>query len=163
MQAAYNEVSSFIEGLDEASYRKSPDGKWSSADQLEHLILSSKGVGSALKMSKMKLMLFGKSKDGSKSYDELFSKYKDVLNTGMKAPPNFSPDPDQNFSKDELLGNWNMIGRKLADRIPLWTDKDLDSYRLPHPAIGKITVREMLYFTIFHARHHLNSMKLLID
>jgi len=158
MKMAYDEVSTFIEKLDEASFRKGLEGKWSSAGQLEHLILSSKGVASALKMSKFKLMLFGKSKKGSMTYDELFKIYKTTLNTGVKAPPGFVPAKSQKPSKEELLGNWKMIGEKLVERIPSWTEKDLDTYRLPHPAIGKITVREMLYFTIFHSRHHLESM-----
>jgi len=25
---------------------------------------------------------------------------------------------------------------------------------LPHPLLGKVTVREMLYFTIHHVQHH---------
>lgn len=163
MKAAYQEVCSFIEKLDEEAFRFSPEGKWSSAGQLEHLILSSKGVASALKMSKLKLMIFGKSKNGSMSYDELYKIYKEALSKGQKAPSGFAPSADQNFSKEELLSNWKTIAAKLEERIPKWSEKDLDRYRLPHPAIGKITVREMLYFTIFHTRHHLESMKALMD
>jgi hypothetical protein len=25
---------------------------------------------------------------------------------------------------------------------------------LPHPLLGKLTVREMLFFTLYHQRHH---------
>jgi len=30
----------------------------------------------------------------------------------------------------------------------------LDLYILPHPLLGKITLREMLYFTAYHVYHH---------
>ena len=36
---------------------------------------------------------------------------------------------------------------------------DLDKYVLPHPLLGKVTLREMLYFTIHHNEHHLELLK----
>jgi hypothetical protein len=35
-----------------------------------------------------------------------------------------------------------------------WREEDLDRYRLPHPVLGLVTVREMLMFTLFHFDHH---------
>jgi uncharacterized damage-inducible protein DinB len=34
----------------------------------------------------------------------------------------------------------------------------LDRLRLPHPALGKLTVREMLFFTIYHNIHHVENV-----
>jgi hypothetical protein len=31
-------------------------------------------------------------------------------------------------------------------------------YRLPHPLLGKLTVREMLFFTVYHNAHHLDQV-----
>ena len=31
---------------------------------------------------------------------------------------------------------------------------DLDAVLLPHPLLGKLTVREMLFFTVYHVQHH---------
>ena len=159
MNIAYQEVESYVKQLHDDSFDYNPSGKWSVSNHLEHLILSSKGIPSGLKMSKLKLLVFGKSKNGSRSYDELYSAYKGVLSTGIKAPPKFSPDPDKTYSREELLASWNMIKGKFEERIALWSEKDLDSYRMPHPALGKLTVREMLLFTIFHTYHHWRIMK----
>jgi hypothetical protein len=30
----------------------------------------------------------------------------------------------------------------------------LDLLILPHPLLGKLTLREMLYFTLYHVEHH---------
>jgi hypothetical protein len=30
---------------------------------------------------------------------------------------------------------------------------------LPHPLLGKLTLREMLYFTAYHADHHRHSIE----
>jgi hypothetical protein len=42
----------------------------------------------------------------------------------------------------------------LARALEHWTEMDLDRCRLPHPLLGKITVREMLFFTLYHYEHH---------
>ena len=43
---------------------------------------------------------------------------------------------------------------RMCTRAQRWSDADLDSVLLPHPLLGKVTVREMLYFTIHHVQHH---------
>ena len=37
--------------------------------------------------------------------------------------------------------------------------KQLDTYILPHPVIGKLSIREMLYFTHLHTVHHCEIIK----
>lgn len=159
LENAYSDVSTFISELKPEELNQKMEGKWSALEQLEHLILSSKGVASVLNKPKENLKAFGVSENGSRSFDELFSGYKNVLNTGVKAPPRFSPDESNPFTREELIANWMLIKSKFSQRIGNWTEEDLDKYRLPHPALGKITIREMLFFTIFHTKHHLQSMK----
>jgi hypothetical protein len=40
-----------------------------------------------------------------------------------------------------------------------WTDADLDTYMCPHPAMGPLTAREMVMFTVLHARTSHGSVK----
>lgn len=40
-----------------------------------------------------------------------------------------------------------------------WSDPQLDQYLAPHPLLGKLTLRELGYFTIYHTEHHLNIIK----
>ena len=42
----------------------------------------------------------------------------------------------------------------LCSRLERMDEKQLDAYLLPHPLLGKLTLREMLYFTIYHVEHH---------
>jgi hypothetical protein len=44
--------------------------------------------------------------------------------------------------------------RKLESKISRYPEKKLDSLILPHPLLGKLTLREMLYFTNYHVIHH---------
>jgi len=47
-----------------------------------------------------------------------------------------------------------MAVNRLCARVRKYNEQQLDSYILPHPLIGKLTLREMLYFTLYHAEHH---------
>jgi uncharacterized damage-inducible protein DinB len=47
------------------------------------------------------------------------------------------------------------LNRKI-DKI---SEEDLDKHILPHPLIGKTTIREILYFTIYHVQHHQKAIK----
>jgi hypothetical protein len=42
----------------------------------------------------------------------------------------------------------------LSEKLDKFTEEELDKYILPHPLLGKLTIREMMYFTIYHVLHH---------
>ena len=44
--------------------------------------------------------------------------------------------------------------RGLTQGMERWTETQLDAHRMPHPLMGKLTVREMMLFTLLHNRHH---------
>ncbi len=56
-----------------------------------------------------------------------------------------------------MLRQWERVSSKLLTNLERWSEQQLDTLRLPHPILGKLTVREMLFFTEFHTRHHLDN------
>ena len=51
-------------------------------------------------------------------------------------------------------------GRAGVDRaIGKWSEEKLDALQLPHPLLGNLTVREMLLFTLYHQRHHIDVVR----
>jgi hypothetical protein len=40
-----------------------------------------------------------------------------------------------------------------------WPEAKLDAIQLPHPLLGNLTVREMLFFTLFHQSHHMDVIR----
>jgi len=40
-----------------------------------------------------------------------------------------------------------------------WSETDLDTHQFQHAALGMITVREVLFFTIFHNTLHWNDIR----
>jgi len=151
---------SYILSLDQQQFEATPNGKWSAGQNLDHLIRAIKPLQLAYSLPKFALLiLFGKTNRPSGTYEELVTKYKTKLAGGGKASGPFIP-PTINFEKKEnLIKKYNEQKQKLIARIEKQSEKDLDVYILPHPLLGKVTLREMLYFTIHHNEHHLELLK----
>lgn len=150
----------YIEPLSKEQFEATPNGKWSAAQNLDHLIRSIKPLQLAYRLPKFALLiLFGKTNRPSRTYDELVTKYKTKLTAGGKASGPFIP-PFISFEKKEvLIRKYREHKQKLIAKIEKQEEKDLDTYILPHPLLGKVTLREMLFFTIHHNEHHLELLK----
>ncbi|HNQ94228.1 MAG TPA: DinB family protein [Anaerolineales bacterium] len=132
---------------------------WSASDNLDHLIRSHKPIAKALKLPKFTLRtMFGSPNQPSRSYEAICQVYKDTLAAGGVASGKFLPDqktPDNpETNKQELLKQFSNASADLVSVAEKWSEDDLDGYLLPHPLIGKLTIREMLYFTIYHNLRH---------
>lgn len=159
----YQLVHDFILDLDTDAFLFVPQQKWSINLQLDHLIKSSQPVATALNLPKITFRAFGIPNRDSKSYDEVVAMYHAQLKEGAKATKKYIPEVS-NTSKEELLALWLKIGNKLSERIDKqWSEDQLERYLLPHPILGKLTVREMLFFTIYHTLHHYKSIQDIIS
>lgn len=136
------------------------EGKWSPAEILGHLILSTKPLNKALSVPKFLLRSqFGKNNREEGSFERVLEKYHRGLESGVEAPPNFVFKGAKERGKDGMLDMFTKELNKLLEHIDKWSEKDLSTYILPHPAIGKLTIREMLFFTVFHTDHHLKQLE----
>jgi hypothetical protein len=50
------------------------------------------------------------------------------------------------------------VAAELYGAVEGWSERALDRFRLPHPALGQLTVREMLHFTLYHNLHHVENV-----
>lgn len=150
-----------IRGLDESRFMYAPAAdKWTAGQQLAHLVSSIEPVNLAFALPRfVPRLLFGKANRPSKSYTELVEKYQLKLQAGGRASGRFVPKAIPFSQKDKLLQKLDKEVQKLSSQIAKTTEKDLDTYILPHPLLGKLTFREMLYFTAYHAAHHLNIVE----
>jgi G:T/U-mismatch repair DNA glycosylase len=149
-----------IAAMNKEEFEATPNGKWSAGQNLDHLIRSIKPLQLAYGLPKIALtILFGKTNRPSRTYDELVTKYKTKLAAGGKASGPFIPPAIRFEKKDELIKRYAEQKQKLIKKIEKQSEADLDKYILPHPLLGKVTLREMLYFTIHHNEHHLELLK----
>jgi len=133
---------------------------WSASDNLDHLIKSHKPLAKALKLPKITLQaMFGTPQKASMSYEELCQIYRDEIAKGGQASGRYLPsqqeaDANVEKKKKELIDQFSKVGTELVSTVEKWTEEELDQYLLPHPILGKLTIREMLFFTIYHNLRH---------
>jgi hypothetical protein len=150
----------YIASLSKEQFEATPNDKWSAGQNLDHLIRAINPLQLAYWLPKFALrIMFGKTNRPSKTYDELVAKYKARLAAGGRASGPFIPPFISFEKKDQLIKKYAGQKQKLISKIEKQSEKDLDVYILPHPLLGKVTLREMLYFTIHHNEHHLELLK----
>ena len=140
-----------------------PGPKWSVAENVQHLVISTNTTTLAFLLPKFLVRLIsGRPKRGSRTYGQLVEKYKKKLAEGGAASGRYIPKPIAiNADKEKLLHNWSKAaGRHLKALKNNRTERDLDTCLVKHPLLGKITLRELCYFTIYHTEHHLNIISL---
>ncbi|KZS40386.1 hypothetical protein AWE51_05370 [Aquimarina aggregata] len=149
-----------IEVLDEHDFVSYLKGKWSAGQQLEHIYLSVKPLIQVFLLPKFILKIFfGKAKRESISYDAMITKYSKVLEQGGKATSKYIPKKITIQQRAQLAKSLKSTIDTLLIKIKSTKDQDLDEILVPHPLMGKLTLREMLYFSIYHAKHHHKSLK----
>ena len=155
-------VIAFVDSLSDGEAQFASSEKWNALQQLEHLLRSIQPLNKAMKIPLPGLkVLFGKPNRKERSFDEVVLKYKNALNKGGKASGRYIPARNQN--KKALLKKYSQQVDALNKTINKWKEEDLSKYLLPHPLIGKLTINELLYFTIYHTKHHLHLMKVNLE
>ncbi|MFM8565425.1 MAG: DinB family protein [Bacteroidota bacterium] len=138
---------------DDKFVEKKNIGKWSAGQQLQHIFLSVRPVNLALYLPSFLLRFFGKPKE-KRTYEEIIKTYQNSLKNGGKAGALYIPKSVSINQKQKLIIDLTNLIKTLTEKIDKLGEEDLDNYILPHPLIGKTSIREMLYFTIYHVQHH---------
>jgi hypothetical protein len=145
----------YIGKLSQDDFMRTKNEKWTAGQHLEHIVLAVKPVRQAFTLPRFILkMVWGKTNRESKTYEALVNKYKLKLENGGRASARFVPKPVQYDQRERIIRSLTNELKSLLDKVEKYTEEDLDLYILPHPLLGKLTLREMLYFTIYHVHHH---------
>ncbi len=169
-EKGFKHFSETCSNIDEALFFKKPTDKWSAAENIQHLIISTRMTALAYRLPKFIVRLIGgKPNRPSRSYEELKEKYYKKLADGGRASGVFVPKPIEiKYGKparmnrsdgQKLMDNWQKATAGFIKALAKnRTEKDLDNYLAKHPLLGRITLRELCYFTIFHTEHHLQAI-----
>jgi hypothetical protein len=134
-------------------------GAWSPAVTVRHLTKSVRAVSFGMRVPKLLLRFsFGVTKRASRSLDTIISEYHGALRMGGKAgrfAPRAAHVPlDLGAYRRGILTAHRAAIEQVALQALNWKRWQIDRLRLPHPLLGKLTVREMLLFTLYHNLHH---------
>lgn len=129
--------------------------KWTAGQQADHINRSISPLNLVLRLPKWLIkLLFGKANRPSRTYEDLVNKYLRKLETGGRASGRFVPKKAEAIQKKQLLSKVDNSVSKLCKILNKYSEEEMDKIVLPHPLLGKLTLREMMYFTIYHVEHH---------
>ncbi|MBE7437280.1 MAG: DinB family protein [Spirochaetales bacterium] len=142
-------------------FTKPPTG-WSPAGNVRHLTNATLALLVGLSLPRFLLrLLFGKSKKPSQRTATIRSEYLAHLNAGATAGI-YTPLPLPELrprAQERMLDRLESMSLCLLRRLNAFTEEDLDRLSLPHPILGRRTLREMLLFQFLHNDHHTNKVK----
>ncbi len=157
---AVNQFNELVSSLDSNEFELNPNHKWSAGQDLVHLIKVLKIVNIGFTLPKILLRLaYGQHKQAPRTFEQLQTLYKNALAGGAKAPGLYIPKPVLYKDKNILLEKHHSLNAKFMEIINSHTDFELDNYCLPHPILGKVSLRELAIFTSFHSQHHYDLLK----
>jgi len=161
LTASYLSFVSNCDSLTKDEFEYAPEGKWSAGQQMEHLIKSTSPLHIGMGLPKFLIKLkFSKANRPSKTFDQLVERYKEKLSLGGVASAAFTPQKVDFNQKEKLINQLQNNIESINQKLDKWAEAQLDEFIFPHPLLGKITIREMMYFTIHHADHHRNLIKI---
>jgi len=158
----YDALHEWISVHDDAKFEyTSRSGKWTTGQHIDHLILTASPINKIFRAPKFLLKWrFGVNNRTERTYEETYTRYVDTLKAkGIKAPKQFSPAIIMNADKAQKIHELRCQGKTLVKQLNKHSEKQLSRYIIPHPVIGYITLRELVYFTAFHTEHHHNILK----
>ena len=136
---------------------------WSPAENVRHLNKATRPVALAMSLPRIVLRLkFGKGAGTSIPFEQLTVRYDDRLAAGGQAG-RYAPGPraasDLERWRGDIMRESADIQSKLIAATARWRDDSLDRYQLAHPLLGNLTLREMLFFTLYHQLHHIEVVE----
>ncbi|MEY4927681.1 MAG: hypothetical protein RI894_2117 [Bacteroidota bacterium] len=157
---AYDGVLKTLNSVDESVFLRPQGQKWSIAENVIHLEMSVKPLNLAYLLPKFVLnWRFGKPNRPSRTYDELVARYRERVSGVVLAGTPFQPLLPQGATKQKIIQSFEKQHLIYFKRMDSWGEEDLDAIVLPHPALGKITLREMGFFTTLHLGLHHDIIK----
>ena len=158
-----------VRAIPPAHFDRGTAQDWSPASYLKHLLLAVKPFAKGISYPPAQIKrMFGEPDHPSRSYAELVTFYQSRLAEGVRAEdfPNIIPDsyrmPEGIAAADVqmvLVQTWDDAHNKLFDGLAHWSETDLDTHQFQHAALGMITAREVLFFTLFHNTLHWNDIR----
>ncbi|MEL6560478.1 MAG: DinB family protein [Bacteroidota bacterium] len=133
------------------------EGKWNTGEHVVHLIQSESALNKGLGFPKFVLKYkFGTNNRDNRTYDQIVEKYQNKLveYSGVVADISKNMPEITSANKASYIAKLDQEKTKLIRKFQKWSDKDLDTYLLPHPLMGRMTIREIVIWTAYHTEHH---------
>lgn len=161
LEAKHNELFDWLYNQADEKWIQGPKNKWTLGQHVLHLNQSIKMLNKALSYPNFMIKYkFGISNRPSRSYDEVAKRYEEKLAENKERARVFNKDliTPQIQEQKSVIDSLTIQNKKLQYKTKKLRDKQLDTLLLPHPLMGKMTLREIIMWTVYHTDHHLKIL-----
>ena len=157
---SFQQLDNLCRAVDPPLFNVSKEGKWTPAENFQHLVTATRMTSLAFSLPKwMPRLLYGLPKRTSHGYSKVVDNYQRKLNQGAKASGPYVPKKIK-YEPAKLQHQLAKEGERLVRLIATkWSDEQLDAYQVAHPILGLLTLRELAYFNIYHNGHHADILQ----
>lgn len=162
LESKHLDLFSWLNAQPKDNWEKGPTDKWTTSQHILHLVNSLQLLNKALGYPKFILKYkFGVSNRASRDYDTVAKKYQTKLTKNQDKAKKFNSKLKKPSLKerDQLLIKLQIQQKKLQYKAKKISNKNLDTLVIPHPLMGKMTIREIIMWTAYHTEHHLTTLK----
>jgi hypothetical protein len=161
LEEKHRELFEWLEKEPNDNWEKGPDGKWTVGQQIQHLVDSLQLLNNALSYPRFFLKYkFGLCNRKPRNYKTIVNKYQQKLLENKDQTKTYNQKLKKPLLKDRerLLTRLQIQSKKLQYKIKKISDVNLDTLVLPHPLMGKMTIREIIMWTAHHTEHHTETL-----
>ncbi|MFT5762250.1 MAG: hypothetical protein ACI8WA_001376, partial [Polaribacter sp.] len=161
LEKKHQELFNLIENQPPKKWMSGPENKWTFGQHILHLTDSIQLLNKALSYPKFILKYkFGTSNRENRTYDIVVKKYREKLAANQERAKQFNIKLKTPSLKEKsfLVNKLKIQNKKLQYKTNKWKDKDLDTLLIPHPLMGRMTVREIIMWSAHHTEHHIQIL-----
>ena len=162
LEQKHQELFDWLNNQPNENWEKGPEGKWTIGQHILHLVNSLQLLNNALSYPRFFLKYkFGVSNREGRDYETVAKKYQQKLSENQDRARTFNQNLKKPTLKEKeyLLSRFQIQQKKLQYKTRKISDKNLDTLVIPHPLMGKMTVREIIMWTVYHTEHHYTTLK----
>lgn len=157
----HQEAIQYIDGLGDRQFCYRYQDKWTAGEHLQHILLTIVPFSRVLSSKAFIREKFGTIDRKTWDYATVLHHY---AQTSLKAPQAFLPDGAVPYhQKAALIADIQQQLRAISDLLEQYSEQELDTLVLPHPLLGKLTIREMFYLMSYHPIHHQRQVQHILE
>jgi hypothetical protein len=163
LENKHQELFDWIKNQPDENWEKGPENKWTSGQQIQHLTNSLQLLNNALSYPKFFIRYkYGTSNRPSRSFNQVAKRYEERLSENQERARIYNHNLKKPLlsEKEHLLAKLQIQNKKLQYKTHKLKDKELDSLLVPHPLMGRMTLREIIMWTAHHTAYHTTRMKI---
>jgi hypothetical protein len=162
LEEKHQELFRLIDNQSDEKWMSGPKNKWTFGQHILHLANSLQLLNNGLSYPKFILKYkFGTSNRETRSYDVVVKKYQEKLVANRERAAQFNSKLKVPTLKEKpfLINKLKIQNKKLQYKTNKWNDNNLDTLLIPHPLMGRMTVREIIMWSAYHTAHHTQILK----